>query len=268
MEIRPRIANDYLAVPVRGVFDEGAAGQNVGRDQICGGSRLRTSLSADCFFFVNPSYFVGWSLFRLMYATYFRWRIYHPERVPRSGPVILASNHASFLDPPLVGSALPRPINYLARESLFRFPPVGALLRSWNSVPVDRDGGGAAGLRAIFARLQAGGAIILFPEGTRSRDGNLQPARSGIGLTVIKSSAPVVPVRVFGTFEAFGRHVRFPKPHRVVVKYGYPMNFAVQRAEAKTCSKARVKEIYRDVADEIMSAIGGLQPCRDVTSFP
>lgn len=260
-----RIDNDYLAVPVKGVFDEAEAGHDGGRE--CG-SRLGTYLSADVFSFVNPSYFVGWSLFRLIYATYFRWRIYHPERVPRSGPVILASNHASFLDPPLVGSALPRPINYLARESLFRYRPVGALLRSWNSVPVDRDGGGAAGLRAILDRLQGGGAIILFPEGTRSRDGTLQPARSGIGLTVIKSKAPVVPVRVFGTYKALGRHARFPKPCRVAVKYGHPMNFATQRAEAKTCSKARLKEIYQEVADEIMSAIGRLQPCRDLTGFP
>jgi hypothetical protein len=83
---------------------------------------------------------------------------------------------------------------------------VGAVLRSWNSVPVDRDGGGAAGLKIILGRLLAGGAIILFPEGTRTRMAGLQPARSGIGLTVIKSDAPVVPVRTFGTFEAYGRH--------------------------------------------------------------
>ena len=145
---------------------------------------------------MNLSYRLGWTFFRLMYATYFRWRVFNPERVPQTGAVILASNHASFLDPPLVGSGLKRGINYLARESLFRFPGIGALLRSWNAVPVDRDGGGAAGLKAILDRLLAGGGIILFPEGTRTRDGKLQPARSGIGLMVIKSAAPVVPVRV------------------------------------------------------------------------
>src|ERR1051326_1949124 len=155
-----------------------------------------------------------------MYATHFRWRVYNPENVPRTGPVILASNHASFLDPPLVGSGLPREINYLARENLFSIPVLGFLLRKVNSVPVDRDGGGASGLRAILDRLLAGGGIILFPEGTRTRDGRLQPARSGIGLTVIKSNAPVVPVRVFGTFDAYGRHQKFPRPRPVVVKYG------------------------------------------------
>ena len=130
-----------------------------------------------------------------------------------------------------------RGINYLARENLFRFPVMGWVLRQWQVVPVDRDGGGAAGLRAILDRLLAGGAIILFPEGTRTRDGKLQPARSGIGLTVIKSTAPVVPVRVFGTFEAYGRHLRFPRPRRVAVKYGQPMHFEQLRAEAKACSK-------------------------------
>ena len=209
---------------------------------------------------MNLSYRIGWSCFRVMYATYFRWRVYGAENVPLSGGVILASNHASFLDPPLVGSGLKRDINYLARESLFRFPGIGALLRSWNAVPVDRDGGGAKGLKVILARLLAGNAIILFPEGTRTKDGQLQPARSGIGLTVIKSTAPVVPVRVFGTFEAYGRNHKLPRPRRVIVKYGQPLNFAQLRAEAATCDKARLKEIYQQVADEIMAAIARLEP--------
>ena len=212
---------------------------------------------------MNLSYRIAWLGFRAMYATYFRWRVFNPERVPRTGPVILAANHASFIDPPLVGSGLTRDINYLARESLFRFPVVGAILRSWNAVPVDRDGGGAKGLKIILGRLLAGGGIILFPEGTRTKDGNLQPARSGIGLTVIKSAAPVVPVRVFGTFAAYGRNHRFPRPKQVAVKYGAPMNFEKLRAEAKVCSKSRLKEIYHEVADEIMAAIAKLEPKAD-----
>jgi 1-acyl-sn-glycerol-3-phosphate acyltransferase len=216
---------------------------------------------------MNFVYFLGWSFFRAVYATYFRWRVLNSERVPLKGPVILASNHASYLDPPLVGSGVKRAINYLARDTLFRFPGMGWLLRKWNSVPVDRDGGGAAGLKAILDRLLAGGAIILFPEGTRTRDGQLQPARSGIGLTVIKSTAAVVPVRVFGTFEAYGRHIKIPRPHPIMVKYGRPMFFEKLRAEAKTCSKPRVKQIYQEVADEIMAAIAKLEPCEDVETF-
>jgi 1-acyl-sn-glycerol-3-phosphate acyltransferase len=216
---------------------------------------------------MNPSYFIGWCLFRMLYATYFRWRVCNPERVPCTGPVILAGNHASFIDPPLVGAGLKRDINFLARESLFRFPGIGTLLRSWQAVPVDRDGGGARGLKAILDRLHAGGAIILFPEGTRTRDGKLQPARSGIGLTVIKSAAPVVPVRVFGTYEAYGRHLTIPRPYRVIVKYGKPMDFAALRAEAKTCGKERLKQIYQEVADDIMLEISRLEPIAEMTSF-
>ncbi len=199
----------------------------------------------------------------MMYAGYFRWRVFNAERVPLKGGVIIASNHASFLDPPLVGSGLKRDINYLARESLFRYPGIGALLRSWNAVPVDRDGGGAKGLKIILNRLLDGNGIILFPEGTRTLDGKLQPAQSGIGLIVIKSTAPVVPVRVFGTFEAYGKNHKFPRPHRVMVKYGQPMNFEKLRAEAQTCDKMRLKEIYQQVADEIMAAIAKLEPKAD-----
>jgi 1-acyl-sn-glycerol-3-phosphate acyltransferase len=212
---------------------------------------------------MNLSYRLGWLGFCAMFAVYFRWRVFNPERVPQTGGVILASNHASFLDPPLVGSGLHRDINYLARESLFRFPGIGALLRSWNSVPVDRDGGGASGLKAILERLLAGGGIILFPEGTRTPDGQLQKARSGIGLTVIKSNAVVIPVRTFGTFEAFGKNHKFPRPKKVAVKYGEPMRFEKLRAEAKDCSKPRLKEIYQEVADEIMAAIAKLEPRED-----
>jgi 1-acyl-sn-glycerol-3-phosphate acyltransferase len=208
---------------------------------------------------MNFSYRCGWLFFRTVYATYFRWRVYGAENVPATGGLILAANHASFLDPPLVGSGIKRDINYLARESLFRFPLVGALLHSWNSVPVDRDGGGAKGLKIILGRLLDGAGIILFPEGTRTRDGKLQPARAGIGLVVAKSDAPVVPVRVFGTFEAYGRNIKFPRPKRIAVKYGAPMRFEKLRAEAKDCSKDRLKQIYQEIADEIMSAIAALK---------
>jgi len=207
---------------------------------------------------MNPIYFLGWCAFRAIYAVYFRWKVIAPENVPRGGPVILASNHSSFLDPMLVGAGIHREINYLARENLFRFPVLGWILHKWQAVPVNREGGGAKGLKAILDRLLAGGAIILFPEGTRSPDGKLQPARSGVGLTVIKSSAPVVPVRVFGTFEAFSRHMRFPKPRRVIVKYGQQMLFQELRLEAKTCAKERLKQIYQEVADQIMFEIAKL----------
>ena len=217
---------------------------------------------------MNWFYWLGWMFYRALFRFYFGWRVYHPERVPLAGPVILASNHASFLDPPLVGSGVRRPINYLARETLFRNPLSGWVLRKVNAVPVDRDGASGKGVKTILDRLKAGGGIILFPEGTRTRDGGLQPARSGIGLVVIKSQAPVVPVRVFGTYAAFGRHVKFPRPRRLVLKYGQPLDFSALRAEAKECSRERLRRIYQQVADEIMRAITRLEACEDKTTFP
>jgi 1-acyl-sn-glycerol-3-phosphate acyltransferase len=217
---------------------------------------------------MNLSYLIGWVCFRLLFATYFRLRIYNSERVPFRGPVLLAANHASYLDPPLIGCGIKREIHYLARESLFRFPIVGPILRSWNCVPVDREGGGAAGLRAILDRLLSGVAIILFPEGTRTRDGRLQQARAGVGLIVIKSNVPVIPTRVFGTYAAYGRHHRFPRTNRLAVKYGQPLYFQALRAEAQICSKTRLKEIYQQVADQILSVISNLQPCQDIEHFP
>ena len=216
---------------------------------------------------MNLSYRLGWCAFRFVFATYFHWRVFHPERVPATGPVILAANHASYLDPPLVGAGARRHISFLARKTLFH-SLVGVALRSWRVVPVDRDGGGGAGLKAILGRLLEGGAILLFPEGTRTSDGGLQAARSGIGLVVIKSVAPVVPVRVFGTYMAYGRDRRFPLPQRLMVKYGRPMDFTALRAEAKACSKARLREIYQQVADDIMAAIAKLEPCSEKTTFP
>ncbi len=207
-------------------------------------------------------YRAAWLILRVFFKLYLRWRVFNPERVPRTGPVILAANHASFLDPPLVGSALPRGIHYLARESLFRFPVVGSVLRYWDAVPVDRESG-AGGLKIILERLLDGAGIILFPEGTRSLDGNFLPARSGVGLAVIKSDAPVIPVRIFGSYQAWGRHMKFPRPHRVIVKFGKAMDFSALRQEALTAPKPRVKEIYQEVSEQIMAEIVRLEPRPD-----
>lgn len=217
---------------------------------------------------MNRSYHFGWLAFRAIFRFYFGWRVHGADQVPGEGPVVLAANHASYIDPPLIGAALSRQVNFLARNTLFTQPVLGTVLRSWEVVPVDRDGAGAGGLKAILDRLRKGGAILLFPEGTRTTNGDFLPARSGIGLTVLKSSCPVIPVRVFGTYRAYGRHLRLPRPYRVTVKFGARLDFARARAEAATCSKARLKAIYQEVADELIRVIGKLQPCADVRQFP
>jgi 1-acyl-sn-glycerol-3-phosphate acyltransferase len=231
----------------------------MGRPQLAGENTVTETVRSH----MTASYRVGWCFFRAVFAFYFRWRVFNSERVPLEGPVILASNHASYIDPPLVGAGVRRQINYLARDTIFRVPILAGILRSWEVVPVDRDGGTGRGLKMILSRLEKGGAIILFPEGTRSRNGELNPARSGIGLAVIKSTAPVVPSRVFGTRQAFGPHMLLPRPRRLTVKYGRPLLFEALRAEAATASKPRLKEIYQQVADEIMAQIARLEPQND-----
>ena len=226
---------------------------------------VATRLAAET---MNPGYALGWTLTRIVFGIYFRPRRYHPERLPQEGPVILAANHASYLDPLLIGSSVRRPIHYLARESLFRFPVIASVLRSWKAVPVDREGGGAAGVRAILTRLASSHAVLLFPEGTRTRNGSLQTARSGVGLITLKSGASVVPVRVFGTYAALGRNHRVPRPLPVAVKFGRSLRFDGARKEADGCGKARLKELYQKVSDEIMAAIARLEPCQDKAEFP
>jgi 1-acyl-sn-glycerol-3-phosphate acyltransferase len=209
---------------------------------------------------MTPFYRCSWLVSRGLLRLLFRLRVSGAERVPLSGAAILAANHASYLDPPVIGAAAPRMLGYLARESLFHNPIFGWLLRHWQAVPVDPEGAGASGLRVILERLRAGEAILIFPEGSRSFDGRLLPARPGVGLVVVKSGAPVVPVRVFGTHEALPRGRGRPRFCPVSVTFGEPMRFDAARAEAAQASKARHKEIYQGIADEIMAAIAGLQP--------
>ncbi|MBR90570.1 MAG: 1-acyl-sn-glycerol-3-phosphate acyltransferase [Verrucomicrobiales bacterium] len=208
-------------------------------------------------------YFTGWWFFRIYTGLYHRRRVFNEERVPRTGGVILAANHLSYIDPPLVGCSTRRVIHYLARESAFKNPIGGAILRSWNSIPVDRDGGSAKGLRTILERLREGRAIMMFPEGTRSPDGTQQPARGGIGLLIAKSKSPVLPVRVFGTFEAFGRRHLIPRPCGVSVKFGELMEFEELRAEANEANPDRRRGIYRQISGNLMDAIAALKAEQD-----
>ena len=199
--------------------------------------------------------------------TYFGWTVYHPDRVPRVGPVLLAANHVSFADPPLIGAAVPRPIHYLARQTLFQHPAFSRLIRSLNAVPLDRDGGSAAGLRTVLDLFAANQVVLLFPEGTRSTDGRIQETPSGLGLMVLRSGTPVVPVRTFGLGELWGRSQALPRPGRIVIKFGQPMRFERQHAELATASRPRVRELYEEVTREVMDSLRRLEPCRDRTTF-
>jgi len=195
-------------------------------------------------------------------------RVYGRHNVPASGSVVYISNHQSFLDPMLMSMALRRPMNYMARDTLFRSPVFRWMISTVNAFPVKRGTADLAAIKEAMRRLKAGGQVVIFAEGTRTRDGRIGRLFPGVSMVVIKSACPVVPVRVFGSFEAYGRHMRFPLPKPVVVKFGLALDFVALRTEARTCSKERLKAIYQQVADEIMDAIARLEPCADRTRFP
>ena len=127
------------------------------------------------------------------------WEVRGREHVPKSGGVILASNHISFWDPVLVGTAAIREQHFLAKEELFRPPVMGWLIRSYNAIPIRRGMADLAGLTKAMDVLRAGRSLILFPEGTRARDGELRPARPGLGMLAVATDARVVPTCIMGS---------------------------------------------------------------------
>lgn len=141
---------------------------------------------------------------------------------PASGGVLLVSNHLSYLDVFVLGIPVKRPLNYVARSTLF-FPPLGTLIRSVGGFPIQRDGMGASGLKETLRRLRNGGVVILFPEGTRSPDGRLQELKSGISVLAARARVPILPAAVAGTFEGWPRGRMFPHPHPIRVEYGAPI---------------------------------------------
>jgi 1-acyl-sn-glycerol-3-phosphate acyltransferase len=149
-----------------------------------------------------------WAMF---WASTLGWgvRAWHRERLPAAGPMLLVSNHVSHIDPPLVGMCVGRPCTYLARHDLFQ-PPLGWLIRRLGAVPIDRESG-KDGLTAVLKLLEQGRRVIMFPEGTRSPDGELQPLKPGVALLVKKAHCPVVPVGIAGAHESWPRSQKLPK---------------------------------------------------------
>ena len=201
---------------------------------------------------MTPYYWCGYTLARLLGKLFFRVRILHRERMLQTGPVILASNHQSYLDPPLAGTAVNRAIFFLARNTLLKVPVLGWLLPKLNVIPVDQDGGDRSALKALIRTLKAGHGVLVFPEGSRTEDGNLQPAQPGVGFLIAKTLAPVVPIRIFGAHEVWPRggslHLR---PITVVV--GEPMYFSEADLEP------RDKQLYTRLSQRVMDRIAQLQ---------
>jgi 1-acyl-sn-glycerol-3-phosphate acyltransferase len=201
---------------------------------------------------MTPQYWLGYALCKIVAKSAFRLKVYGRENLIEDGPAILASNHASYIDPPLVGVACRKDIYYLARKSLFERPVFGPILARLNTVPVDRDRGDVAAIRAMMHLLKSGKRIVVFPEGTRSADGNLQPARAGVGLLIAKSLAPVVPIRIFNSFAALPRSggIRFVPVTMVI---GKPLFFT--KEDLGTGDRS----VYQVLSDRVMTAIAALE---------
>ena len=167
--------------------------------------------------------FTSWCLWFAFKALY-RLRTKNRHYVPMTGPVVIVANHQSHFDPPLVGGATRRQLSYLARDTLFK-GALGVLIRSFDAVPVDRDGTGLAGIRATLKRLKQGGAVLLFPEGTRTPDGALQPLKPGFLALVRRSKAVIVPIGFDGPFRAWPRGRSLPLLFRPIsMHYGDPIS--------------------------------------------
>jgi 1-acyl-sn-glycerol-3-phosphate acyltransferase len=201
---------------------------------------------------MTPLYWLGYSLSKSVATLAFRLKIYGRENLIEDGPAILASNHASYLDPPFVGVACRHEIFFLARKTLLERPVIGAILAKLNTVPVDRDRGDLSAVKALLRLLKSGKRVIMFPEGTRTADGQLQPARAGIGLIIAKSLAPVVPIRIFGTYDALPRSggIRFV-PVSIVI--GKPLFFT--KEDLGTDERAA----YQTLSERVMAAISELK---------
>jgi 1-acyl-sn-glycerol-3-phosphate acyltransferase len=174
---------------------------------------------------MDPVYGFFYGLCRLAHQMLFRGDVAGLENLPDKGGYIVAANHASLLDPPIVGQFLPRQVSFFARKTLWR-PGIAAWwLTAVGTIPVDRDGGTSLdAIKRVLQALARGKVVILFPEGTRSQNGELQPAKPGVGLLACKARVPVVPARIFGSFEAFGRGGRMRLGSPVSVAYGPPLS--------------------------------------------
>lgn len=158
-----------------------------------------------------------------VFAFWLQFRARGFENLP-DGPALLIANHQSFLDPLLVGVGLRRPVSFLARDTLFRVPVIGWILRSTYVMPIRRDAAGTESLRVSLQRLQDGYLVGIFPEGTRSRDGRIGPMKPGFVALVRRAEVPVIPVAVSGAYEAMPRGAFFLRPRRVRVVYGEPIS--------------------------------------------
>lgn len=202
---------------------------------------------------MNFSYWFSRHLYGLLARAFFNHRVIGRKNLSLPGGAMIAANHASFVDPPFIGISFDEQIYYLARKTLFDHPVAGAILRSWNAIPVDQERPDMTSLKTVIRRLREGKKVLVFPEGERSFDGELLPGLPGIGLIVAKSGAPVIPVRLFGTHQALPRGGKIIHPAEITLVCGKPW---ICDPSSYGCAG---KELYQRISDDIMQQIAGLQ---------
>lgn len=197
-------------------------------------------------------YWFCYRLWQKSFVAFFGYRVVGKEKLVKDGPVVIASNHESFLDPPLVGVAYNKEVYYLARKTLFR--GFGAwLYPRLNSIPVDQDRPDMTSLKKIIKLLKGGNQVVVFPEGARTLDGELHEGQPGTGLIVAKSKAVVQPVRIFGARQALPRGSGKINFCPITLVIGDPITFTPEELKAKG------REEYQKISDKIMAEIGKLE---------
>jgi len=187
----------------------------------------------------------------LLVKMLFRLRVTGQEHLPRRGAFILASNHVSYLDPVILGAASPRTLRFMARADLFRNPLFALLIRGLNAFSVKRDEQDPASIRLALHHLRRGEVVVVFPEGGRSKSGDLEKGRPGIGLLAAHAKVPVIPVYLSGTDKALPRQARFIRCHPVRAHFGAPLFFE--------SSSPDHRRAYQAFAEQVMTALGEIK---------
>lgn len=198
----------------------------------------------------------------------FGGRAFHRERVPADGALLIAANHQSFFDPPLVGSFIhQRQVAFIARAGLFKFKPFGWFISALNSIPIREDGAGDMGaIKTALSVLAAGHALVIFPEGSRTPDGAIREFKRGAALLIKRAKCPVVPAAVEGVFDTWPIHRKLPNPFSspVMVMYGEPISseeLMKDGADAAMERLARTIEAMRlELRAKIRAKTGGRYP--------
>ena len=201
---------------------------------------------------MKPLYWFFHTLFGMIARVAFQYRAYGQENIIEEGPAIMAVNHQSYLDPPLVGITCKNELYYLARKTLFEKKLLGPIISRVNALPVDLSRGDLAAFRSILKLLQEGHRTVIFPEGTRSLTGQIQKARPGIGMIIARTLAPVVPMRIFGSFEAWPKGGKI-RPHPITVVVGKPIRFK------KDDFAAHNREVYQKISEQVLAAVAALE---------